>query len=202
MERPRFKPRAVMEMAIKAMQHSIAESRNDDKSSPKVGAVLVKPDASPPDTAYRGEIRDGDHAEFTLLERKNRDKKLDGSVLFTTLEPCAPGARSERKLSCAERIVLARIKEVWVGIEDPDPKVDRKGIKYLQEQGVTVQMLNDDQRAGWRFLATQPAISKADYVNAMGYDDRKAQRHLKQFVELGLLRRVGGGKATTYEVVR
>ena len=62
--------------------------------------------------------------------------------------------------------------------------------------------LNDDQRAGWRFLATQPAISKADYVNAMGYDDRKAQRHLKQFVELGLLRRVGGGKATTYEVVR
>ena len=60
--------------------------------------------------------------------------------MFATLEPCAPGARNHPKLSCAERIVLARIKEVWVGIEDPDPTVDRKGIKYLQDHGVTVQM--------------------------------------------------------------
>jgi len=70
----------------------------------------------------------GDHAEFTLLERKNRSNKLDGAVLFSTLEPCAPGSRHDSKLSCAERIVLARIKEVWIGIVDPDPTVDRKGI--------------------------------------------------------------------------
>jgi ATP-dependent DNA helicase RecG len=40
--------------------------------------------------------------------------------------------------------VLARIKEVWGGIEDPDPTVDRKGIKYLQESGVTVHMFDRD----------------------------------------------------------
>ena len=34
------------------------------------------------------------------------------------------------------------------------------------------------------------------------FDDRKAQRHLKWFVELGLLRRVGAGPATEYRVVR
>ena len=28
----------------------------------------------------------------------------------------------------------SRIKEVWIGIEDPDPTVDRKGIKVLQRQ--------------------------------------------------------------------
>ena len=66
----------------------------------------------------------------------------DGAVLFTTLEPCAPGARNHPKLSCAERIVLARIKKVWVGLEDPDPTVDRKGIKYLQEHGVDVEMFD------------------------------------------------------------
>jgi len=65
-------------------------------------------------------------------------------VLFSTLEPCAPGARAYPKLSCAERIVLARIKEVWVGIEDPDPIVDRKGIRYLQAHGVTVHMFDRD----------------------------------------------------------
>jgi ATP-dependent DNA helicase RecG len=39
---------------------------------------------------------------------------------------------------------MARIKEVWVGIEDPDPTVDRKGIKYLQDKGITVHMFDRD----------------------------------------------------------
>ena len=132
----------MMKKAIEVMRLSIGESRNDGKSPPRVGAVLIKPGPSPLQTAYRGELREGDHAEYTLLERKNRDKPLDGSVLFTTLEPCAPGARNHPKMSCAERIVLARIKEVWVGIEDPDPTVDRKGIKHLQDHGVTVYMFD------------------------------------------------------------
>ncbi len=60
--------------------------------------------------------------------------------MFATLEPCAPGARKPPKLSCSERIVNARIKKVWIGIEDPDPSVDRKGIKYLIDNGVDVEM--------------------------------------------------------------
>ncbi|NOY89914.1 MAG: hypothetical protein GXP55_01805 [Deltaproteobacteria bacterium] len=126
----RFDGRKLMELAVQVMTDSLSEQRNDGKISPRVGAVLWKADGSL-DTAYRGELRDGDHAEFTLLERKNRGERLDGAVLFSTLEPCAPGARREPKLGCAERIVLARIKEVWVGVADPDPTVDRKGIKYL-----------------------------------------------------------------------
>ncbi len=132
-----------MELAIEEMKHSIHEDREDGKSSPAVGAVLYMPDGTI-ETAYRGELREGDHAEYTLLERKKREAKLDGSVLFATLEPCAPGARGEGKLPCAERIILARIKEVWVGIEDPDPTVDRKGISYLQSKGVTVHMFDRD----------------------------------------------------------
>jgi len=130
--------RKYMELVIKVMKKSIQEPRND-KSSPKVGAVLLKPDGTV-ETAYRGELRQGDHAEFTLIERKNRDKILDGSILFATLEPCAPGARKPPKLSCSERIVNARIKKVFIGIEDPDPKVDRKGIQFLLDNGVEVEM--------------------------------------------------------------
>lgn len=135
--------RKLMEQAAAVMGQSIAEPRTDGKASPLVGALLWKPDGTV-ETACRGELRDGDHAEYTLLERKNRDRKLDGAVLFATLEPCAPGSRRHPKLGCAERIVLARIKEAWIGIEDPDPKVDRKGIKYLQESGVTVHMFDRD----------------------------------------------------------
>jgi ATP-dependent DNA helicase RecG len=136
-------PRKLMEMAIDVMRQSVPEPRADGKASPKVGAVLVKPDGTV-ESACRGELRNGDHAEFTLLERKNRGNKLDGSILFATLEPCSPGARRDPKVDCAERIRLARIKEVWVGIQDPDPKVARKGITHLEQNGIKVHMFDRD----------------------------------------------------------
>ena len=132
-----------MEMAIAVMKRSVTEPRADKKASPMVGAVLVKPDGTV-DTAFRGELRHGDHAEYTLLERKHPGERLDGSVLFATLEPCAPGARKHPKLACAERIVNARIAEVWVGIEDPDPTVDRQGIRYLEQNGIRVCLFDLD----------------------------------------------------------
>ena len=136
-------PRRMMLKSIQVMKASINEPRADGKASPLVGAVLVKPDGVV-DSAFRGELRHGDHAEYTLLERKHRDERLDGSVLFATLEPCAPGARKHPKLACAERIVNARIAEVWVGIEDPDPLVDRQGIRYLEQNGVKVHLFDLD----------------------------------------------------------
>jgi ATP-dependent DNA helicase RecG len=136
-------PQKYMQMAIDAMKQSIAETRVDQKPCPKVGAVLVSPDEKHIEIAFRGELREGDHAEYTLLERKNRDKDLTGYYLFATLEPCAPGARKTPKLGCAERIVNARIAKVWIGIEDPDPTVDRKGILYLQDRDIEVEMFDE-----------------------------------------------------------
>jgi ATP-dependent DNA helicase RecG len=137
-----FDPRKLMELAVDVMVKSTQEPRGDGKASPLVGAVLWN--KGEVDTASRSELRDGDHAEFTLLERKHRSSKLDDAVLFSTLEPCAPGARKHPKLACAERITNARIKEVWIGIEDPDPTVDRKGIKHLQDAGVKVHLFDRD----------------------------------------------------------
>ena len=62
-------------MAIDVMRKSIAEPRTDGKVNPKVGAVLLFPDGTV-EKAHRGELRDGDHAEFTLIERKCADKDL------------------------------------------------------------------------------------------------------------------------------
>lgn len=151
--------RGLMKQAVQVMRRSVAESRADGKASPLMGAVLWEPDCRV-ETAYRGEFRDGDHAEYTLLERKKQAARLDEAVLFVTLEPCAPGARQYPKLSCAERIVLARIKEVWVGIENPDPTVDRKGIRYLQENGVAVHMFDLDLQREIR-EANKPFLEQA-----------------------------------------
>ena len=139
----RLNPRKLMEHAVQVMRQSEPGHRADKKATPRVGAVIWRPGEGAV-SACRGELREGDHAEYTLLDRKLRDSRLDDAVLFSTLEPCAPGARQAPKLSCAQRIVQARIKEVWIGIEDPDPTVDRKGIRYLQENGVKVHLFEAD----------------------------------------------------------
>jgi len=102
-----------MEQAVAVMKQSIQEHRSDGSPSPLVGAVLVDGTV---ETAARGELREGNHAEFTLLERKCVDEKLDGCILFITLEPCLN--RTHPKRGCARHIVSARIKKVYVGIED------------------------------------------------------------------------------------
>ena len=130
-----------MEISIEEMKKSIPEVRGD-KVPPAVGAVIWFPKEKCYEVAYRGELRKGDHGEYTLLERKLGDRKLDDCVLFTTLEPCMD--RNEPKVPCARRITNARIKAVYVGIEDPDISVDGNGIKWLEDHGVQVLMYDRD----------------------------------------------------------
>ena len=135
-EKTRKGPIEYMRIAVDVMKKSIEERKND-KPSPYVGAVLVFPDGTY-DTAYRGELREGDHAEYTLLDKKHRHQDLTDCWLFATLEPCAPGARNAPKISCSERIVNARISDVWFGIEDKNPTVDHGGIDHMKDNGVKV----------------------------------------------------------------
>ncbi|MFY9609639.1 MAG: ATP-binding protein [Blastocatellia bacterium] len=136
-----FDPRRMMEKAVEVMRQSVPEHRADGSPSPSVGSVLVRPDGSM-ETAARGELRDGNHAEFILLERKCPGERLDGSILFTTLEPCLN--RNHPKSGCARHILSARIKEVYVGLQDDNPTVAGKGIEHLRQQGVTIRMFDRD----------------------------------------------------------
>ncbi|MBU0489290.1 MAG: hypothetical protein KKD31_15195 [Bacteroidetes bacterium] len=139
-EDKRKEPRFYMELAIEAMKRSVNEL-NKDAPSPRVGAVLVFPDGTY-ETAYRGEFRDGDHAEYTLLDKKFRTKDLSECWLFATLEPCGPKARSEKKTCCAERIGNARIKKVWYGVQELNSKA--KGGKKLLEEEYKAEVLPFD----------------------------------------------------------
>jgi len=197
-ETKRKTPREYMEMAIKVMKDSINEKRTD-KLSPLVGAVLVFPDGTT-DTAYRGEFRQGDHAEYTLLDKKNLTKDLRNCWLFATLEPCAPGARNAPKIPCSERIVNARIAEVWFGIEDPDPKVDHGGIEHMQDHGIKVhqfdqdlhkeiEKFNDDflkeafKRKEEALIAKQKPIDKLNQISASTNFDNLSPEALQLFIE-------------------
>lgn len=136
-----FDPLPYMQLAVEEMNKSKNEPRPDGKIPPKVGAILLFPNGRI-ERAHRGELREGDHAEFTLIERKLPGEKLDDCILFTTLEPCHQ--RNQPKIACCKRTTNARIKTVYVGIEDPDPTVSGKGMAHLQRLGVKVIMFDRD----------------------------------------------------------
>lgn len=133
--------RGVWYSEVEYIELSIAEmfrsrSEHMHKPDPLVGAVLVAPDGTYFDKAHRGELRVGDHAEFTMIERKNPGVDLTGFTLYTTLEPCVK--RNPPKKGCTFRTINARIGRVVIGHIDPDPTVAMNGVRLLEKQKIKV----------------------------------------------------------------
>jgi ATP-dependent DNA helicase RecG len=128
-------PRFYMKLAIEVMKNSVQERAKKDPS-PRVGAVLVFPNGDY-DTACRGEYREGDHAEYTVMDKKHRGGDLTGCWIFATLEPCGPGARGGCKVPCSLRIADARIEKVWFGVQELNPKAGG-GNEYLDKMKVEI----------------------------------------------------------------
>ena len=51
-------------------------SEHEDKLDPLVGAILTTADGKILATAHRGELRVGEHCEYTLIERKLKSENL------------------------------------------------------------------------------------------------------------------------------
>lgn len=123
-----------MKLAIKIAKMSKPE--HDNRIHPKVGVVIVK-NGNVLATGCRGELCAGEHAEYTVLERKLRDINLTGSIFYTTLEPCT--TRKHPKIPCARWIVKRRIRTVVIGILDPNPDIRGKGVLFLRDNNVLVE---------------------------------------------------------------
>lgn len=105
-------------------------------SDPFVGALVQRSDGTVWQLAHRANGQEGHHAEYSLIEEELSGQDLKGCKLFTTLEPCVSDVRTGT--SCSELIVKTQIKDIYIGILDPDMRVYSKGICYLFKHGITV----------------------------------------------------------------
>ncbi len=111
---------------------SLAEKAAGKTSpNPAVGAVLVKHGQviAKGYTHPAGE----QHAEVDALLKAG--DAAQGCTMYVTLEPCAHYGRTP---PCTKAIVEAGVAEVHYAIGDPNPKVNGRGRKYLEDHGVKV----------------------------------------------------------------
>nr|WP_297788172.1 bifunctional diaminohydroxyphosphoribosylaminopyrimidine deaminase/5-amino-6-(5-phosphoribosylamino)uracil reductase RibD [uncultured Allomuricauda sp.] len=121
--------------------------------NPMVGCVIVH------DNKIIGEgftsPYGGPHAEVNAINAVNDKDLLKEASLYVTLEPCSHYGKTP---PCADLIAKHKLKEVFIGLQDPHDKVAGKGIKKLENAGckVTVGILEDECRGHHkRFLTFQ-----------------------------------------------
>ena len=100
--------------------------------NPMVGAILVK-DGKVVGKGYHKKAGEP-HAEINAINDAGDLSK--GADLYINLEPCSHHGRTP---PCADAVIKAGIKKVFIAIEDPNPEVAGSGIKRLREAGIKVE---------------------------------------------------------------
>lgn len=101
--------------------------------NPMVGCVVVK-NGRIIAQGYH-EKYGGFHAERNALLHCQED--TEGSELYVNLEPCCHHGKTP---PCTDIILEKKIKKVYVGCLDSNPKVAGKGIHILREHGIEVEV--------------------------------------------------------------
>lgn len=109
--------------------------------NPLVGAVIVKDNRVVGCGWHRK--AGTPHAEVHALNQAG--ELAQGADVYVTLEPCAHYGKTP---PCAKALVEAKVKNVYGGLLDVNPKVVGKGFKILEDAGIHVEygFLQDELR--------------------------------------------------------
>lgn len=101
--------------------------------NPMVGAVIVKENRII-GQGYHENYGQA-HAEINAI--KSASENLEGSTMYVNLEPCFHQGKTP---PCVKAILENKIKRLVVACLDPNPLVAGKGVTFLREHGVQVDI--------------------------------------------------------------
>lgn len=158
-------------MAISAtdrfwLRHALRLARRGfPQPNPHVGSVIVDSNGQCVGEGfhpYAGAL----HAEVFALNEAGRQAK--GSTLYVTLEPCCHLGRTP---ACTGAILNAGIQRVVAASIDPNPNVQGRGILQLQQAGLRVDVLPEED----------PLRQQAEQLNEIFFT---YHRHHRPFITL------------------
>ena len=118
-----------MQQALELARKGIALA----SPNPCVGAMLV--DAEGKAIGRGTHTYEGrKHAELLALEEAG--DRARGATLYVNLEPCSHVGRTG---PCADALIAAGVKRVFVAMRDPNPAVGGQGLARLRNAGIEVQ---------------------------------------------------------------
>ena len=109
------------------------KGRGKVSPNPMVGCVLVK-DGEIISEGYHEKFG-GPHAEVMAI-RNSRQYPVD-SVAYVNLEPCCISGKTP---PCTNTLLENGISEVYIGMLDPNPDVNGKGVEELEKAGIAVHV--------------------------------------------------------------
>lgn len=109
--------------------------------NPMVGAVLVHNERIIGEGFHQQ--YGAAHAEVNAVRAVQNQKLLKESTLYVNLEPCSHFGKTP---PCTSLIIEKKIPKVVIGMKDPNPIVNGKGIALLRDAGVEVveNLLNEE----------------------------------------------------------
>ncbi|MDB9975879.1 bifunctional diaminohydroxyphosphoribosylaminopyrimidine deaminase/5-amino-6-(5-phosphoribosylamino)uracil reductase RibD [Candidatus Thioglobus sp.] len=118
-----------MALALKLSQFG----RKAVGANPMVGCVISRNDKIIAQDYHR--LYGESHAEVNALEKINY--KGENTKVYITLEPCSHFGKTP---PCAEALIKAGVKKVYIAMHDPNPLVFGRGVKALQDNGIEVEV--------------------------------------------------------------
>ena len=97
--------------------------------NPAVGAVVVDEELRVLGEGWHTAFGEA-HAEVVALESAGESAR--GATLVVTLEPCCHHGQTP---PCTDAVLAAGIRRVVVGIADPSPHADGRGLSRLRDAG-------------------------------------------------------------------
>ena len=145
-------------MEIKHFERAIELAHNGVgmvHPNPAVGAVIVKDGEVIGEGWHR---RAGtDHAEVAACKSVQKKEDIQGADMYVTLEPCSHFGKTP---PCVDTIKAYGIKRVFIGMRDPFPRVNGKGISTLKDAGISIHVLPSDNPMAIRIRRLNQAYLK------------------------------------------